>query len=88
MNRLRIEITGIVQGVGFRPFVHNLAGRLGVAGWVANDGHGVVIEAEGETAAVAAFLAALRAEAPPLAVKRMRSMAGYDQRIEIRLCRI
>lgn len=68
MERLRIIITGIVQGVGFRPFVHNLAGRCGIAGWVANDGRGVVIEAEGETAAVAAFLAALRAEAPPLAV--------------------
>jgi len=68
MERLRIGITGIVQGVGFRPFVHNLAGRCGVAGWVANDGRGVVIEAEGEAAAVAAFLTALRAEAPPLAV--------------------
>ncbi|HWQ62430.1 MAG TPA: carbamoyltransferase HypF, partial [Negativicutes bacterium] len=68
MNRLRIEVAGIVQGVGFRPFVHNLAGRCGVSGWVANDGRGVVIEAEGETAAVAAFLAALRTGAPPLAV--------------------
>ena len=68
MERLRIEVAGIVQGVGFRPFVHSLAGRLGVAGWVANDGRGVVIEAEGETAAVAAFLAALRTGAPPLAV--------------------
>jgi hydrogenase maturation protein HypF len=67
MERLRIEITGIVQGVGFRPFVHNLAGRHGLCGWVANDGRGVVIEAEGEQAALAAFLAALRAEAPPLA---------------------
>ncbi len=65
---MRIEVTGIVQGVGFRPFVHNLAGRHEIGGWVANDGRGVVIEAEGEKAAVAAFLAALRAEAPPLAV--------------------
>ncbi|MDT8904051.1 carbamoyltransferase HypF [Anaeroselena agilis] len=68
MKRLRIEITGIVQGVGFRPFVHNLARRSAIAGWVANDGRGVVIEAEGEQPAVAAFLAALRTEAPPLAV--------------------
>ncbi len=68
MDRLRITITGIVQGVGFRPFVHNLAHRFRLGGWVANDGRGVVIEAEGEPPAVAAFLAALRAEAPPLAV--------------------
>ncbi len=68
MERSRIKITGIVQGVGFRPFVHNLARRLRLGGWVANDGRGVVIEAEGEPAAVAAFLAALTAEAPPLAV--------------------
>ncbi len=68
MERLRIIITGIVQGVGFRPFVHNLARRYNIGGWVANDGRGVVIEAEGEPPAVAAFLAALRAEAPPLAV--------------------
>jgi len=56
-----------VQGVGFRPFVHSLAGRHGLAGFVLNDGAGVVIEAEGEATALDAFSAALRQEAPALA---------------------
>ena len=50
MQRLRISIEGIVQGVGFRPFVFQLASRLGVAGWVRNDSRGVTIEAEAEAA--------------------------------------
>lgn len=67
MRRHRIVITGIVQGVGFRPFVFQLARRLGLNGWVRNDGHGVTVEAEGKGADLAAFAAALRSEAPPLA---------------------
>ncbi|MEI6558031.1 MAG: carbamoyltransferase HypF [Rhodospirillaceae bacterium] len=66
-RRLRIRVRGQVQGVGFRPFVHGLAGRLGLAGWVLNDGAGVVAEIEGSEGATRAFLAALAAEAPPLA---------------------
>ena len=46
-ERRRFEVAGIVQGVGFRPFVHRLAERLGLDGFVLNDGRGVVIEAEG-----------------------------------------
>jgi hydrogenase maturation protein HypF len=61
--RLRITLTGIVQGVGFRPFVRRLADRLGVRGRVSNTAGGVVIEAE--AADPAPFLAALRDEAPP-----------------------
>jgi hydrogenase maturation protein HypF len=49
MNAVSIHITGIVQGVGFRPFVYNLAIRLGLAGWVRNTSAGVDIELEGET---------------------------------------
>lgn len=64
---LRISITGVVQGVGFRPFVYNLARRLGVRGWVLNHSGGVDIEAEAEPETLTAFLAALRDEAPPLA---------------------
>jgi hydrogenase maturation protein HypF len=63
---LRIHITGIVQGVGFRPFVYNLATRLGIKGWVKNTSAGVDIEADGEQDALTAFLKALRDEAPPL----------------------
>ncbi|NJC88629.1 MAG: carbamoyltransferase HypF [Desulfuromonas sp.] len=68
MRRQRISIEGIVQGVGFRPFVFQLAARLQVAGWVRNDSRGVTIEAEAETPVLAAFAAALQAEKPPLAV--------------------
>ncbi len=59
---------GIVQGVGFRPFVHRLATRLELRGVVGNDERGVFIEVEGGSAAVAAFLAAVRDSPPPLAV--------------------
>ncbi|HSE27937.1 MAG TPA: carbamoyltransferase HypF [Gemmatimonadales bacterium] len=64
---LRLRVTGVVQGVGFRPFVHRLALREGVRGWVRNTAGAVDIHAEGEAAALEAFLAALSAEAPPLA---------------------
>ncbi len=66
MQGLQIHITGIVQGVGFRPFVYNLAVRLNLKGWVRNTSAGVDIEADGEQEALDAFLKALRDEAPPL----------------------
>ena len=64
---LRIHITGVVQGVGFRPFVYGLARRLGLAGWVRNTSAGVDIEADGTADALGVFTAALRDELPPLA---------------------
>jgi hydrogenase maturation protein HypF len=67
-RRVRVRVEGVVQGVGFRPFVHRLAGELGLAGAVRNDARGVEIEAEGPDEAVEAFLARLRAESPPLAL--------------------
>jgi hydrogenase maturation protein HypF len=67
MTRVRVRIRGIVQGVGFRPFVHNLAGRLGLAGYVLNSSAGLVAEVEGDAAAVGRFVEAVRADAPPLA---------------------
>jgi hydrogenase maturation protein HypF len=63
--RKRIQVRGTVQGVGFRPFVFNLANRLQITGFVRNTEAGVEIEAEGS--AVDTFLAALRVEAPALA---------------------
>ena len=60
-------VTGVVQGVGFRPFVHRLAERLGLAGWVRNQSGDVEIRVEGEAAAIEAFATAIRAEAPLLA---------------------
>ncbi|MBL8572218.1 MAG: carbamoyltransferase HypF [Hyphomicrobiaceae bacterium] len=63
-TRVRIRVRGLVQGVGFRPFVHRLALRHAVSGFVYNDAEGVVIEAEGEGAG--RLIAALSTEAPPL----------------------
>ncbi len=63
----RLSIRGVVQGVGFRPFVHRLALRHGLAGWVRNASGDVQLQVEGETAAIAAFIEGLRADAPPLA---------------------
>ena len=59
---------GTVQGVGFRPYVYRLAGELGLAGWVLNDAHGVLLEVEGKSGPVAEFVDRLAPEAPPLAV--------------------
>jgi hydrogenase maturation protein HypF len=78
---------GVVQGVGFRPFVHSLARRHGLAGFVLNDGEGVIAEAEGPSPALDAFAAALLADAPPLA--RVESVtseavpARHDRSFEI-----
>lgn len=66
-ERRRFRVRGTVQGVGFRPFVYRLARDHGLAGFVLNDGQGVVIEAEGDEASLAAFARSLRDEAPPLA---------------------
>ena len=45
--RASVRVEGVVQGVGFRPFVYSLATRLGLAGWVGNDVDGVFAEVEG-----------------------------------------
>ena len=62
-----IRITGVVQGVGFRPHVFRLADLYGATGWVRNTSSGVEIRAEAEADALEAFTVALRSEAPPLA---------------------
>jgi hydrogenase maturation protein HypF len=65
--RQRFTVTGVVQGVGFRPFVHRIAGELGLAGFVGNDSGAVFLEVQGEPGRVSEFGRRLRAEAPPLA---------------------
>lgn len=64
-RRLRLEVEGLVQGVGFRPFVHRLASQQRLAGWVTNTPAGVSIEVEGSAAALEVFLRALQARRPP-----------------------
>jgi len=70
MDRIRrqIVVRGIVQGVGFRPFVYRIASELGLAGFVINRSDAVRIEVEGTAEGVAEFERKLRGEAPPLAV--------------------
>lgn len=63
----RFGVRGVVQGVGFRPFVYRIAHELGLAGWVVNSSRGVVVECEGTFDQLRAFERALDDQAPPLA---------------------
>jgi hydrogenase maturation protein HypF len=74
--RSRIRVEGIVQGVGFRPFVHALAAEHRLAGFVGNDAAGVFIEAEGDPAAVGALVDAVRTRPPALALVERVSVAS------------
>jgi hydrogenase maturation protein HypF len=76
----RIVVEGVVQGVGFRPFVYALATRRRLTGWVRNTASGVEIEVEGPPDALEAFLGELRGERPPLAhVERLREADALPQ---------
>ena len=83
-KRVAVSVFGIVQGVGFRPFLHRTARDCGVAGWVRNTSLGVELEIEGEAAAADAFLHTLRSAPPPLAVieevraAELPGLAGYQ----------
>jgi hydrogenase maturation protein HypF len=66
--RRRIHVAGMVQGVGFRPYVYRLATERQLAGQIANTSSGVVIEVEGAAEQVDDFLSSLPAHAPPLAM--------------------
>ena len=74
--RQRFTVTGVVQGVGFRPFVHRIASELGLAGFVGNDSGAVFLEVQGDGTRVAEFGRRLRAQAPPLA--RISSVSVTD----------
>ena len=65
--RQAVLVSGVVQGVGFRPFVYRLASEGNLSGFIGNDTHGVTIEIEGEATQVATFIKRLRSETPPLA---------------------
>ncbi len=88
MKRLRILLEGVVQGVGFRPFVYRVASELDLKGYVKNTPSGVLIEVEGETSVLDRFLLRLERERPPFSEIRSISTeilepAGYHSfRIE------
>ena len=88
LRRLRVEIHGAVQGVGFRPFVYRLATDLALTGWVINDTQGVFIEVEGPDATLQRFLERLPAEVPPRAIVQSIESAWLEpvgfERFEIR----
>jgi hydrogenase maturation protein HypF len=74
VRRLRIEATGAVQGVGFRPFIHRLATAEGLGGFVQNTGAGAALEIEGTDAAIAQFLHRLDSEIkPPARIEALHS---------------
>jgi len=87
-ERREVSVRGIVQGVGFRPFVYALARRHGLAGHVRNDAEGVHIEVEGDPGKLDLFLRGIREEAPPLAVveavgwRSLAALGGSGFRIE------
>jgi len=67
VERRRVRVRGVVQGVGFRPFVWNLAHRHGLSGWVRNESRQVTIEVQGPAAVLELFLKELQTAAPPAA---------------------
>lgn len=88
MSRLQVEITGLVQGVGFRPFVYRLARDLAVGGFVRNSPQGVLIEIEGSADQLARMLIRLRTEIPPrarifsLESRPIRALGEREFRVE------
>jgi hydrogenase maturation protein HypF len=82
-ERAKVIVRGVVQGVGFRPFVYRLATQLKLGGWVLNTGQGVFIEVEGPRDELQLFLLRLEKEKPPLAAIQslefsLFDAAGYD----------
>jgi hydrogenase maturation protein HypF len=82
-ERAKLTVRGVVQGVGFRPFVYRLATQLNLSGWVSNARQGVSIEVEGTRAGLQSFLLRLEKEKPPLAAIQslefsLLDAAGYE----------
>jgi hydrogenase maturation protein HypF len=88
IKRIRGSIHGIVQGVGFRPFIYQLAHRFDLAGYVVNTSQGVTLEVEGPEDRIVDFFEAIRAESPPLAqisdTERCELPAIGEESFEIR----
>lgn len=89
MERLELKIHGIVQGVGFRPFIHKLVRGFGLNGYIKNTSSGVELELEGERAVLERFVRELPERAPKLAVierveenysARLKNFSGFEIR--------
>ncbi len=80
LARKRLQVTGVVQGVGFRPFVYRLARLHHLSGWVCNTSQCVEIEIEGPPASLATFIGQLQQEAPALA--RIDAVVSVESRPE------
>ncbi|MBQ8216573.1 MAG: acylphosphatase, partial [Oscillospiraceae bacterium] len=84
MERLRLKIKGIVQGVGFRPWVHRMTGDFSLRGYIRNSSSGVELELEGERSDLEGFVKALRHSPPPLALiesveeEYSRELLGFE----------
>ena len=81
--RLKIQITGLVQGVGFRPFVYRLAEGLGLKGYVLNDSSGVLVEVEGEKQRLDEFLVKIDKDKPRISINE-RQIAQLSAKPEER----
>ncbi|HEY9230169.1 MAG TPA: acylphosphatase, partial [Gemmatimonadaceae bacterium] len=84
VRRVHVDVSGTVQGVGFRPFVYRLAHSLELAGFVRNDTTGVAIEVEGSGSRVERFLLALVADAPSHAAVRRVVVDDIAPRLDAR----
>ena len=80
----KVKVWGVVQGVGFRPFVYRLAGEYNLKGWVRNTSGNVEIEVEGDEESLASFLNDLKTKAPPMAhIEKVKTtfhpLKGYTE---------
>ena len=64
INRKKLQVTGIIQGVGFRPFIYRQASQLALKGWASNTGDGVTVDIEGSPSALEAFIETLQKKPP------------------------
>ena len=92
VRRLAITVRGVVQGVGFRPFVYHAAGAESLSGWVRNEADAVRIEVQGPDAALERFLETLRTRHPPQArlesvdVRQVTSLAEAPAAAAFEIC--
>ncbi len=78
LNRLRLNIFGVVQGVGFRPFVYRLAKKMDLNGWINNSPQGVVMEVEGGRDRLKEFVDRVKNDKPPLAIIQNMNLSYHQ----------